>query len=88
MLLLPLLVINTASTVTRKIARQGCEKAKEEKVGKNTTSRMFLGPIYTKKCKDFCAHELLPSGPVRTGLPVNLSADLTSGSPKNAKHLI
>lgn len=30
----------------------------------------------------------LPPGSVRTGPPVNLCADLTSGSPKNSKHLI
>lgn len=39
-----------------------------------------------QKCKDFfSAPELLPLGPVRTGLPVNLCTHLTLSSPKKCK---
>ena len=43
----------------------------------------------TQKHANFPLHvNFLPPGPVRTGPPVNLCADLTSSSPKNSKHLI
>lgn len=44
----------------------------------------MLFSLIVKKCKLFPLHELLPLECVQTGPPVNLCADLTSSSPKNA----
>lgn len=74
---------SNGATITLNTEEKGVEnKAKEEEV---TRKYLFVSLMLEKSSYE--QHKLLPSGSVQSGLPVNLCADLTSCSPKNAKTL-